>query len=53
MMTFAFLLLAIGAVALWWRRAAWSWAAVLAALAVGVAIFFGDVDFSQHLGIQL
>ena len=53
MTTLAFLIVAIGAVALWWRRAAWSWASVLVALAVGIAIFFGDVDFSQHLGIQL
>ena len=53
MTTLAFLLLAIGSVALWWRRAQWSWAAVIGALALGIAIFLSDVDFSQHLGIQL
>lgn len=53
MMTLAFLLLAVGSVALWWWRARWSWATVALALAIGIAIFVGDVDFSQHLGIQL
>jgi len=53
MMTIAFLLLAIGAASLWWKRARWSWATVMVALALGIAIFLIDVDFSQHLGIQL
>ena len=53
MMTLAFLLLAVGSVALWWRRARWTWATAVLALALGIAIFLGDVDFSQHLGIQL
>ena len=53
MMTIAFLLLAIGVAALWCKRARWSWVTVALALAVGIAIFVGDVDFSQHLGIQL
>ena len=53
MMTIAFLLLAIGAAALWWKRARWSWTMVMVALALGIVIFMSDVDFSQHLGIQL
>ncbi len=53
MMTLAFLLLAVGGVALWWQRARWSWATVVLALALGIAIFLGDVDFAQTLGLQL
>lgn len=52
MMTIAFALMA-AAVILLWRGAAWSWLLVMAALALGVVIFVGDVDFASNLGIQL
>jgi hypothetical protein len=53
MMTLTYALLAAAAFLLWWRKAEWGWAAVLVALALGIVIFVGDVDFSQELGIRL
>jgi nitrate/nitrite transporter NarK len=53
MMTLTYALLAVAAFFLWWRNAEWGWAAVLVALALGIVIFVGDVDFSQNLGIRL
>ncbi|MGB2932030.1 MAG: hypothetical protein WBE08_09140 [Methyloceanibacter sp.] len=53
MMTLTFGLIALSAFFLWWRQASWGWAVVLAALALGIVIFTGDVDFSQALGIRL
>lgn len=53
MMTLAFALLAVAAFFLWWRKATWGWAVVMAVLILGIVIFVGDVDFTQNLGIQL
>ena len=53
MMTLAFALLAVATFFLWWRKAKWGWAVVMAALILGIVIFVGDVDFTQNLGIQL
>ena len=53
MMTTAFALLAIGCVLTWRRMPGWAAASVLLALAIGIAIFAQDVDFSTNLGIQL
>lgn len=53
MMTLAFALLAVSSFLLWWRKAQWGWAVVLAALVLGIVIFNGDVDFTQNLGIRL
>jgi hypothetical protein len=52
MMTIAFALLAAACILLWHGRP-WSWTLVIAALALGVVIFFGDVDLSSNLGVQL
>jgi hypothetical protein len=53
MTTLAFGLIAASCFFLWRRSAAWSWALVLLALAVGGLVFVGDVDFSTQLGLQL
>ena len=53
MMTLAMLLLTVSVFFLWWRKAQWGWATVIAALIVGIVIFVQDVDFSTNLGIQL
>lgn len=53
MMTVTFGLFAVSSFFLWWRKARWGWALVMAALALGVIIFVQDVDFSSPLGIQL
>ncbi len=52
-MTLTMGLLALAAFFLWWRKAAWGWAVVMIALAIGIVIFMGDVDFSSSLGVQL
>ena len=53
MMTLAMLLLAVSVFLLWWHKARWGWLTVMAALIVGIVIFFQDVDFTTNLGIQL
>jgi hypothetical protein len=53
MMTLTTGLLAVGAFFLWWRKARWGWAVVMAALAIGIIIFVRDVGFSANLGVQL
>jgi hypothetical protein len=53
MMTLTMGLLALSAFFLWWRKARWGWAVVMAALAIGIIIFIGDVGFSSSLGVQL
>lgn len=53
MMTLAFALIAVSSFFLWRRRAGWGWAAVMAALLLGIVIFMGDVDFGANLGVQL
>jgi hypothetical protein len=53
MMTSTWALLAISCFFLWWRKAQWIWAPVIAALIIGIIIFLRDVDFSSNLGIQL
>jgi drug/metabolite transporter (DMT)-like permease len=53
MMTVTLGLLALSAYFLWRRRAHWGWAAVMAALLIGIIIFVRDVDFASSLGVQL
>jgi 4-amino-4-deoxy-L-arabinose transferase-like glycosyltransferase len=53
MMTLTFALFAVSSFFLWRRQARWGWAAILAALVLGIIIFLGDVDFSSNLGVQL
>lgn len=53
MMTTTMGLLAVSAFFLWWRKAQWGWALIMAALVIGIIIFLRDVDFSSSLGVQL
>ena len=53
MMTLTFGLLAVSSFALWRYKARWGWAAVMAALVIGIIIFMRDVDFASNLGVQL
>jgi len=53
MTTVTFALIAASCFFLWRGGAAWSWALVLVALAIGGLVFVGDVDFSTKLGLQL
>ena len=53
MMTLAMALLAVSCFFLWWQKAQWGWAVVMAVVVIGIIIFVRDVDFSSNLGIQL
>jgi drug/metabolite transporter (DMT)-like permease len=53
MMTSILALLALSSYFLWRRKAHWGWAAVMAALLIGIVIFVRDVDFTSSLGVQL
>jgi drug/metabolite transporter (DMT)-like permease len=53
MMTLTLGLLTLSCYFLWRRKAHWGWAAVMAALLIGIIIFVRDVDFAANLGVQL
>jgi hypothetical protein len=53
MMTLTLGLLAVSSFFLWRYKARWGWAAVMAALAIGIVIFLRDIDFAANLGLQL
>jgi len=53
MMTLTLGLLTLSSYFLWRRKAQWGWAAVMAALLIGLVIFMRDVDFTASLGVQL